>query len=74
MLCHHEVDTDNFFLNESEVFGLSGSGDGAAVKKNTLINLIRHVNHHQLAVHDILIVLDIWREVTQRITSLSEIV
>ena len=36
-----------------EVFGLSGSGNGYAVKKNPLMNEIMHVTHHPVAVRDI---------------------
>ena len=57
-------------LNKAEMFGLSGSGDGSTVKNNPFNNSIVHGTHHIVAVHDILIALDMWREVIQIITIL----
>ena len=40
-------------LTKAEVFGLSGSSDGATVNKKTLMNAIAHVTNHIVAVRDI---------------------
>ena len=40
-------------LTKSEVCCLSGSGDGATVKKNPLMNVIIHLTHYPVAVRDI---------------------
>ena len=40
-------------LNEADVFGLSGSGDGATVNNKTLMNTIGHGTHHPVDVCDI---------------------
>ena len=60
-------------LNKAEVFGLSVSGDGVTVKKKPFLDAIANSTHHTVAFHDILISLGIWRERTQIIPGLSEI-
>ena len=40
-------------LNKAEVFDLSGSGDGATVKKEIFMNKIAHGTHHTVDVRAI---------------------
>ena len=61
-------------LNKADVFGLSGSGDGATVKNKPFMNKITHGTHHPVDVSDILIELAIWKDISQIIPILSAIV
>ena len=60
-------------MTKSEVVGLSGSGYGFTVKENPLINTMTHGTHHPVDVRDILIALAIWKEGTQIVSVLLEI-